>query len=76
MKDLDTIYYYYESEMSYPAGQKLLWEGIVKAYVIMCGLSAKLKKHRSRTKYVDIQKAILADRKQRRYTKEAGPLPA
>ena len=72
MKDLDTMYTdatCYESEMRYPTDAKLLWEGIEKAYAIMCTLSAKLNLHRPRTKYVDVEKANLSYRKQRRHTK-------
>ena len=38
MKDLDTMYTdatCYESEMRYPTDQKLLWEGIEKAYAMI-----------------------------------------
>lgn len=72
MKNLDTMYTdatCYESGMRYPTDPKLLWEGIEKSYVIMCTLSAKLKVHRPRTKFVDVEKANLAYRKQRRHTK-------
>lgn len=57
MKDLDTMYTdatYYESEMRYPTDPKLLWEGVAKAYVIMCILSAKLNVHRPRTKLTEV----------------------
>ena len=72
MKDFDTIYAdatCYKSEMRYSTDTKLLWKGIEKAYVIMCALSAKLNQHRQRTKYVDVEKAYLSYRKQRRHTK-------
>lgn len=72
MKNLDTMYTdatCYESEMRYPTDPKLLWEGIEKSYEIMCGLSEKLNLHRSRTKFVDVEKANLTYRKQRRHTK-------
>ena len=72
MKDLDTMYTdatCYESEMRYPTDPKLLWEGIEKSYVIMCEFSSRLKLHRPRTKFLDVQKANLAYRKQRRRTK-------
>ena len=72
MKNLDTIYTdatCYESEMRYPTDPKLLWEGIEKAYAVMCTLSAKLNVHRPRTKYTDVEKANLSYRKQRRHTK-------
>ena len=71
MKDLDTMYTdatYYESEMRYPTGPKLLWEGIEKAYTVMCDMSTRLKLN-PRTKYLDVEKANLAYRKQRRHTK-------
>ena len=58
----------YESEMRYPTDAKLLWKGIEKAYGIMCGLSEKMNLHRPRTKYLDVEKANLAYRKQRRHT--------
>lgn len=72
MKDLDTMYTdatCYESEMRYPTDPKLLWEGIEKAYAVMCTLSVRLNEHRPRTKYVDVEKANLSYRKQRRHTK-------
>lgn len=72
MKELDTMYTdatCYESEMRYPTDPKLLWEGIEKSYVIMCSVSARLNVHRPRTKYVDVEKANLSYRKQRRHTK-------
>ena len=59
----------YESEMRYPTDPKLLREGIEKAYRIMCELSEKLNLHRPRTKYLDVEKANLAYRKQRKRTK-------
>ncbi|MDD7455990.1 MAG: transposase [Bacteroidales bacterium] len=72
MKNLDTMYTdatCYESEMRYPTDPKLLWEGIEKSYMIMCEFSSRLKLHRPRTKYLDVQKANLAYRKQRRRSK-------
>jgi hypothetical protein len=72
MKDLDTMYTdatCYESEMRYPTDPKLLWEGIEKAYKIMCELSSRLDLHRPRTKYIDVRKANLTYRKQRKHTK-------
>ena len=72
MKELDTMYTdatCYESEMRYPTDQKLLWEGIEKSYGIMCGLSGRLGLHRPRTKFIDVQKANLTFRKQRKHTK-------
>ena len=55
--------------MRYPTDPKLLWEGIEKAYRVMCEVSEKLNLHRPRTKYLDVEKANLAYRKQRRRTK-------
>ena len=72
MKELETMYTdatCYESEMRYPTDPKLLWEGIEKAYRVMCEVSEKLNLHRPRTKYLDVEKANLAYRKQRRRTK-------
>ena len=72
MKDLDTMYTdatCYESEMRYPTDQKLLWEGIEKAYAMMCRMSECLGNHRPRTKYLDVEKANLTYRKQRRHSK-------
>ena len=72
MKDLDTMYTdatCYESEMRYPTDPKLLWEGIEKSYRIMREFSSRLNLHRPRTKFLDVQKANLAYRKQRRRTK-------
>ena len=72
MKDLDTMYTdatCYESEMRYPTDPKLLWEGIEKTYKIMCELSGRLNLHRPRTKFIDVQKANLAYRKQHKHTK-------
>lgn len=71
LKDLDTMYTdatCYESEMRYPTDPKLLWEGIEKAYGVMCSLSARLNVHRPRTKYTDVERANLSYRKQRRHT--------
>ena len=72
MKDLETMYTdatCYESEMRYPTDPKLLWEGIEKSYRIMCEFSSRLNLHCPRTKFLDVQKANLAYRKQRRRTK-------
>ena len=72
MQDLDTMYTdatCYESEMRYPTDPKLLWEGIEKSYGTMCELSRRLEIHRPRTKFIDVQKANLAYRKQRKRTK-------
>ena len=72
MKDLDTMYTdatCYENEMRYPTEPKLLWEGIEKSYTITCEFSSILKLHRPRTKCLDVQKANLTYRKQRRRTK-------
>lgn len=71
MKDLDTMYTdatCYESEMRYPTDPKLLWEGIEKAYTVMCNMSTRLKLNRPRTKYLDVKMANLVYRKQRRHT--------
>ena len=72
MENLDTMYTdatCYESEMRYPTDPKLLWEGIEKGYETMCGLSKRLGVRRPRTKYLDVQKANLAYRKQRKRSK-------
>lgn len=72
MADLDTMYTdatCYESEMRYPTDAKLLWEGIEKSHGIMCGLSRRLGVHRPRTKFIDVRKANLTYRKQRRRMK-------
>lgn len=69
MQNLDTMYTdatCYESEMRYPTDARLLWEGIEKSYAMMCGLSRRLGVHRPRTKFLDVQKANLTYRKQRR----------
>ena len=59
----------YESEMRYPTDPKLLWEGIEKSYETMCELSKRLRIHRPRTKFIDVKKANLTYRKQRRHSK-------
>ena len=41
---------------------KLLWKGIEKSYETMCELSKRLRIHRPRTKFIDVQKANLAFR--------------
>ena len=72
MQNLDTLYTdatCYESEMRYPTDPKLLWEGIEKSYETMCELSKRLRIHRPRTKFIDVQKANLAYRKQRKHSK-------
>jgi hypothetical protein len=72
MKDLDTMFTdatCYESEMRYPTDPKLLWEGIEKSYETMCELSARLGIRRPRTKFLDVQKADLSYRKQRKHSK-------
>ena len=72
MENLDTMYTdatCYESEMRYPTDPKLLWEGIEKGYETMCELSKRLGVRRPRTKYLDVQKANLAYRKQRKRSK-------
>ena len=71
MKDLDTMYTdatCYESEMRYPTDQKLLWECVVKSYKIMCELSGRLGVRRPRTKFLDVEKANLSYRKQRKHS--------
>jgi len=72
MKNLDTMYTdatCYESEMRYPTDQKLLWECVEKTYGLMCEASAKLGIRRPRTKFLDVEKANLTYRKQRKHTK-------
>lgn len=72
MQNLDTMYTdatCYESEMRYPTDSKLLWEGIEKSYETMCEMSKRLGLHRPRTKYLDVQKANLVYRKQRKRSK-------
>ena len=72
MQNLDMMYTdatCYESEMRYPTDPKLLWEGIEKAYEMMCELSARLGIHRPRTKFIDVQKANLTYKKQRKHSK-------
>ena len=55
--------------MRYPTDPKLLWEGIEKSYETMCELSARLGIRRPRTKFLDVQKADLSYRKQRKHSK-------
>jgi len=72
MKGLDTMYTdatCYESDMRYPTDQKLLWECVEKAYPIMCEASGRLGVLRPRTKFIDVEKANLAYRKQRKHSK-------
>ena len=72
MQNLDMMYTdatCYESEMRYLTDPKLLWEGIEKSYETMCELSKRLGIHRPRTKFIDVQKANLTYRKQRRHSK-------
>ena len=72
MKNLDTMFTdatCYESEMRYPTDQKLLWECVEKGYDLMCKASRQLGIHRPRTKYLDVEKANLAYRKQRKHNK-------
>ena len=72
MENLDTMYTdatCYESEMRYPTDAKLLWEGIEKSYATMCELSCRLGIHRPRTKFLDVQKANLTYRKQRKHNR-------
>lgn len=70
----------YKSEMCYLTDQKLLWKRIEKVYMIIYILSTNLNVHCPRTKYVDVEKANLLYRKQRRHTKgldqEADQTPA
>ena len=69
MENLDTMYTdatCSESEMRYPTDAKLLWEGVEKSYATMCELSGRLGIHRPRTKFLDVQKANLTYRKQRK----------
>lgn len=72
MENLDTMYTdatCYESEMRYPTDAKLLWEGVEKSYATMCELSGRLGIHRPRTKFLDVQKANLTYRKQRKHSR-------
>ena len=72
MENLDTMYTdatCYESEMRYPTDAKLLWEGVEKSYATMCELSSRLGIHRPRTKFLDVQKANLTYRKQRKHNR-------
>ena len=72
MENLDTMYTdatCYESEMRYPTDAKLLWEGVEKIYATMCELSGRLGIHRPRTKFLDVQKANLTYRKQRKHSR-------
>ena len=72
MNNLDTMFTdatCYESEMRYPTDQKLLWECVEKGYGLMCEASQKLGIRRPRTKYLDVEKANLTYRKQRKHTK-------
>lgn len=72
MENLDTMYTdatCYESEMRYPTDAKLLWEGIEKSYATMCELSSRLGIHRPRTKFLDVLKANLTYRKQRKHSR-------
>ncbi len=48
---------------------KLLWEGVEKSYATMCELSSRLGIHRHRTKFLDVQKANLTYRKQRKHSR-------
>ena len=72
MENLDTMCTdatCYESEMLYPTDAKLLWEGVKKSYATMCELSNRLGIHRPRTKFLDVQKANLTYRKQRKHSR-------
>ena len=71
MRDLDTMYTdatCYESDMRYPTDQKLLWECVEKTYKIMCELSQRMGVHRPRTKFLDVERANLSYRKQRKHS--------
>ena len=48
---------------------KLLWEGVEKSYATMCELNSRLGIHRPRTKFLDVQKANLTYRKQRKHSR-------
>ena len=48
---------------------KLLLEGIEKSYAMMCELNSRLGIHRPRTKFLDVQKANLTYRKQRKHSR-------
>ena len=72
MENLDTMYTdatCYESEMRYPTDTKLLWEGVEKNSAMMCEFSGRLGIHRPRTKFLDVQKANLTYRKQRKHSR-------
>ena len=72
MENLDTMYTdgtCYDSEMRYPTDTKLMWEGVEKSYATMCELSSRLGIHRPRTKFLDVQKANLTYRKQRKHSR-------
>ena len=71
MKDLDMMYTdatCYESEMRYPTDQKLLWECVEKSYRIMCETCGRMGVRRPRTKFLDVEKANLSYRKQRKHS--------
>ena len=72
MKNLDTMFTdatCYESDMRYPTDPKLLWECVEKGYDLMCEASVRLDIHRPRTKFLDVEKANLTYRKQRKHSK-------
>lgn len=72
MENLDTMCTdttCYESEMRYPTDTKLLWKVVEKNYATMCELSGRLGIHRPRTKFLDVQKANLTYRKQRKHSR-------
>lgn len=48
---------------------KLLLEGIEKSYAMMCELNSRLGIHRPWTKFLDVQKANLTYRKQRKHSR-------
>ena len=48
---------------------KLLWEVVEKSYATMCELNSGLGIHRPRTKFLDVQKANMTYRKQRKHSR-------
>ena len=55
--------------MRYPTDQRLLWECVEKGYDLMCEASRELGIHRPRTKFLDVEKANLTYRKQRKHNR-------
>ena len=47
----------------------ILWNPVEKSYATMCELSGRLGIHRPRTKFLDVQKANLTYRKQRKHSR-------